>query len=196
MVVSSGNTSSACTEFYDSETALSLTSDAGAFIGRWDVNDFDGYILKYASNRCVCEVYAYVRSENGDQTGKNYHMRIFTIDGNDDVDTIVGTSAAVSGSTINGASGTYIGPFIFSPCVNLTSGVSYPHTIFVDDDANLTDNPEFDGTNYWLWGYDNENNGDAIIEGRGSWTWDASIPYVDQFTIDPEDDGLIKASGQ
>jgi len=180
-----------CTEVY----APSLTVDEGSYIGRYASNDFSGYIYKPSANRCICEVYAYCQNETGNQTGNNYHMRIFTIDGNDDVDTIVGTSAAVAGSTINGSGASYIGPFIFSTCVNLTSGTEYPFTIFIDTDSDLTDDPEYDSTNYWKWGYDNERNLDGIQVGRGDWTWDASIPYVDAGGgIDLEDDGDMKVS--
>ena len=57
--------------------------------------------------------------------------------------------------------------------------------------SNLNDNPEFDASNHPNLNYDDEQNTDGVSLGRGSWTWDASIPYVDQ-VFDPEDDFKIR----
>ena len=186
IVPAGGKNTAVCAAVY----SPSVTRDQGVSIGRTANGDFAGYIYKPTANRCVCEVYAINEQEAGDPTGNNYHMRIFTIDGNNDVDAIIGTSAAVAGATIQGLGvGASVGPFTFSPCVNLTSGTEYPLTIFIDTDADLTDNPEEDGINYWRWSYDDERSLDLIQMGRGSWTWDAAIPYADEYVPDAEDDG-------
>jgi len=184
-----------CAESY----APSVTQDQGDYVGYGDNLDFTGFIYKPTDTECVCEIYPTIREEVGDPTGNNYHIRIFTIDGNDDVDAIIGTSAAVAGATIQGAgNGAEIGPFIFSPCVTLTGGTEYAITAFIDTDSNLTDDPseELDASNYWRWAYDDERSLDAIQMGRAVWTWDAAIPYENTAAIDAEDDGDFRVFTQ
>ena len=178
--------SDSCTEAY----APTLTHDSNYYVGRYDNTDFVGAMIDPEQNECVCKVKAYIRAETGDQTGIDYYCRIFTIDGNSDVDTIVGTSSALAGANINGNAGTYA-EFTFSPCVNVSHGTTYAYTIFPDQDSDLTDNPDNDTSNYWAWGYDNGSNVDAISLGKGAWTWDDTIPYADDST-DATDDMLIK----
>lgn len=186
-----------CAESY--APSLTVNNGYGAEIGRYSGADFGGYLYSPTGNECVCKVDAYISVDTGDQTGINYHMRVFVYNaGTSAVDSIVGTSSAIAGASINGNVGTWTsangGYFEFSPCINLSSGTVYALTIFPDDDANLTDDPEVDGSNWWEWGADNSNNGDAIQLGRGAWTWDASIPYVkdEAWVPDATDDGLMK----
>ena len=173
-----------CVKSYDPV----VTVDTSVSVGRYASQDFVGFLYTPSDNECVCRVYAYVETEEGDQTGINYHVRIFTVDGNVDVDAIIGTSAAVAGATINGNATAFTGAFTFSPCVHLTGSTLYAITVFPDDDANLTDDPQIDGTNYWTWGFDNERNLDAIQSGYNKWACDAAIPYEDQEATDDDDD--------
>jgi len=183
-----------CAEAY----APSLTADQGLEVGAGSGGDFAGYVYVPQQNECLCAIDLYIRVETGDQTGKKYYGRVFTIDGNSDVDTIVGTSSNyIDGTNINGNAPAWIsalvdGKITFSPCLNLTSGEDYAITMFVDTDGNLDDDTEIDGSNHWEWGYDNESNGETELQGRCRWAWDASIPYVEEFAIDVEDEGLIK----
>ena len=188
----SGNTA-VCAETY----APNLAADAELYIGRLEATDFYGALYKPATTQDVCQIDAYIRYITGTLTSDHdYYCRIFSIDGNDDVDAILGTSSKVDGDLMS--AGTWVsanaGYFVFDTPVTLTGGTTYAITFFISrGDSDLTDNPEHDGTNYPMIGFDNENNiGDGISMGRGSWTWDSSIPYADEFAIDPEDDVLIK----
>ena len=102
----------------------------------------------------------------------------------------------MAGAGINGQGGQWssasAGTYDFDPCVSLSTGTTYLISWFVDTDGDLTDDPEADAANYWAIGTDNENNGDAVQLGRGSWIWDASIPYSIDGTVDAEDDGMFK----
>jgi hypothetical protein len=186
-----------CTETY----APAVTQDQGDYVGYQEGSDFVGFVYVPASDECICDIDVQIRQEYGDPTGLNYHISIYTVDGNNDLASLVGTSDAVAGSVIQGAAnGSWMSAngdtFSFSPCVNLTGSTEYALVAFVDDDANLTDNPEHDGINYWRWAYDNELGSDGITIERGIWTWDASIPYAELGALDADDRGSFKVSTQ
>jgi hypothetical protein len=125
----------------------------------------------------------------------NFHVQLFTIDGNNDIDALLGTSAAVDGDDIT-AAGTKT-TWTFSPCVTVAAG-NYAAVILPDTDSNtaITDDPEIDGTNYFKIDGDDERNLDAVQIGHAEYTWDAAIPFVDHVTFDAEDDHIITYSTQ
>jgi len=179
-----------CTETY----APSLTGDAGMYIGQSDSYDFYGILYKPASSESICKLEVYIEALQGTLTSSHdYYCRIFSVDGNDDVDAILGTSSKLDGDALvdNTWTSANAGFFEFSSPVALTGGVTYAITFFIDRDSDLTDNPEFDYQNYPEFSFDNERNLDAVQVGRVGFTWDAAIPYADQ-GIDAEDDALIK----
>ena len=188
-----GGMAAACTETY----APSLTYNYANSVGRYEDSDFYGLLYTPATNENICKVDMYVAAIVGTLTsGHEYYLRIFTIDGSGDADTIVATSLPIDGDEIDAVGGTawlssagYY--FVFSPAVELTGSTTYGFGIFVDQDSDLTDNPEHDGTNYWQFGSDSGNDGDSIQGGRTYWTWDSSIPYLDTI-VDATDDILIK----
>jgi len=192
MLIGGRPPSSVCTEDY----APSLTVDQPMYIGQSSGTDFHGGGYTPEVTGSVCKIDLHIQAVNEATTlaGKNIHCRIFTIDGNGDVDTIVGTSSALDADSMVASTWTSAnaGYFEFSPSVELSSIVVYAITFFVDTDSDLTDDPEFDADDYVSGGYDNESNVDAFLLGRTAWTWDSEIPYVDQNLIDAEDDIAIK----
>jgi hypothetical protein len=182
---------SVCAEDY----APSLTADVGRDIGATNTREFNGFIYTPATNKCVCYVDVYIKNESGDPTGINYHLSIHTIDGSSQLESPLGVSSAIAGADINGQAATWIsanaGTFDFSTCVSLTASTSYAFAIFPDQDSNLTDDPEIDGTNYWQLGLVDENNGSLIHSGRYTWSYTDPLPHVVQST-DAEDDILVK----
>lgn len=179
-----------CDEWYDFTGTKDQASGIGAYVDR----DFIGPRWTQPSDQTLCEVDMFIGGMVGSPSSSHdYWMRVFTVDGNNDLATVVATSTTkIDGDGLS--AGTWIseneGNFEFDD-VALSNGVEYAFTIFVDQDANQSDDPEADGSNFPKWGFDDENNSAPNQDGLGRWTYDASIPYVD-YDLDAEDDLLIK----
>ena len=178
--------SAVCTETYDpavtadTDRPFGITSAALDFYGM-------KYVPQQTENTCRIEVN--IRATNGD-TGiidnYNYHLAVFELNGND-ANSLEGTSGAV---TITGTGQYY---FDFASDITLTLTKSYGFGLFIDSDADTTDDPsaEGDDTNYPSFGDDNGQLGitpQAEHGGRYHWVWDAAIPYAG--TVDDADDGV------
>lgn len=185
-----------CDLTYDT-SALTVDGTDNIQVGRYSASDFYGFLYTPAANECVCKIDPYIYSETGTPAG-NYYARIFVYNGaTGAIDSIAGTSSAVAGAGINGQGGQWssasAGTYDFDPCISLSTGTTYAITWFISTDADLTDDPEYDGTNYWAIGTDDNAASDAIQLGRGSWQWDAEIPYPKEaYVPDAASDALVK----
>ena len=167
-----------CTETYSPNLAV----DAENHIGRWSASDFLGFLYKPTSTASVCQIDVYVRYITGTLTSSHdYYCRIFSIDGNNDAATILGTSSKIDGDLIGEEAwiSANAGYFVFDTPVALNSGTTYAITFFIDQDSDLDDDPEADADNYPGFGYDNERNLDTIQYGAIGFAWDDTIPYAD-----------------
>ena len=172
--------SAVCAEFYDP----GVTADTDRPFGD-NAASVDYYGMRYdpQSNQCICKVTVNISRVDGTPGARNYHMTIFQLDGADAASRS-GTSAAVNLV----AAGDY--DFVFSPCVAVTTDYNYGLGLFVDTDADLTDDPgtEGDASNHGYFGDDNGGAPGGAHLGRWYGSWDAAIPYTGNISND--DDGV------
>ena len=163
-----------------SEYDPSPTDDASRYFSRYSGEEYMGMIYNPDSNQCICAVDFMLGERAGTfDANDDFYMRIFLLDGAnalDDYTSPLGTSAKIDGDDWNTnnvmISTTSSGNITFSPCVNVSSGSSYALVLFLDNDGNPNDSPEYDETNYHFWRYDDEANvahGDTIQEGWCHW---------------------------
>lgn len=183
-----------CTETY----APSLTGDAYLSVSRFSAIEYTGFLYTPASNVDVCALDIYVWSLAGDPTSKGFYAQIWEIgDGDPDpansLVTNLGTSVRLLGTNLAATTwiSANIGLFEWASPVSLIGSTTYAVIVFVDTDSNPNDAPEYDGTNYITWRFDNENNGDAIQAGGFHWTYTSPTPHVVNVS-DLEDDMLVK----
>lgn len=178
-----------CTETY----APSLTADAYTPISRYANIHFTGFLYTPTSNVEVCALDIYIESIGGNVTSKGYYAQIWTIDGSNQLNTLLGTSNRVLGTSI--VATTWIsanaGLFQFSSAISLTGSTTYGVVVFVDTDSDPNDVPEIDGTNYINWGRDTGNDGDSIQNGECRWTHTDPTPHV-VYGLTVGDDILVK----
>jgi hypothetical protein len=182
-----------CTETY----APAWTSDSERAIGQASSVDYYGLIYTPTSNEDVCAIDLYIEGIDGTlSSAHDYYISIFTINGAD-CQALLGTSVKIDGDAMVADTWTSAnaGLFTFATPVSLTASTSYIIGAWVDQDGNLTDNPEHDATNHPEFGDDNNNNGDAITGGRIYCSWDAAIPYVGTLS-DANDDPLFRIHTQ
>ena len=173
--------------------APSLTGDVGDNVNRYTTVDFTGFIYTPDSNEEVCGLDFFMHTEEGEISGITYYCQIWTLDVSDQLDTLLGVSAGISGLDSAGNaqwfSATTGGMCLFASSVSLTSGVDYG---LVVTRASGDSNPTTDETNYMKLGHDSENNlVDGIMGDRVIWAWVDGGPHTitDQVA---DDDRLIK----
>jgi len=191
--------STVCSEDY----APSLTQDGSRDVCVYNNQEFNGFIYTPATDKCVCYVDLYLVSETGDLSAVsiNYHVQIWTLGVSNVLSSLLGSSDAVASADLHGHPANWIGTtlgdgkgFPFSSCVSLSASTSYGFAIIPDTDADLTDDPEVDGTNYFSIGLDNENDGGLIHSGRVTWKYNSGTRDVN--STDPEDDILVKIGNE
>ena len=202
MVIAAKNTSGeTCQVYYNNDTDGPFDdADGGVGVGEDSSGDFRGYKYNPTENIEICRIDVYVRHIQGDITPAgvpwHYYLVLFETDGTDDATAWADTNTTSQSDLVDADAietaydgGSYgYAVFAFSTTVNLAAATDYVMTAYRDGDkdGDVDEDSTTDNTNYWWWGYDNEK-GDDTFEGRGSWTWDASIPFADESGIDALD---------
>lgn len=126
-----------CSEFF-SETAANL--DAATGINENADKTYTG--IQYASNgnRTVCRVTLRLKVAAGSVSSIDYHVRIYSLSGTS-LNTLLGTSDVVSGSTISSAFNGGDVDFDFTTPVSISNGTSYGIVVRRTDGT-------LDGSNY------------------------------------------------
>jgi len=171
-----------------SDYAPALTADGYLYIGDYS-NEVPGGKIQLGHDTDICSVYVYYMTPDGTPAaGERVYMRVYA-DNAGDLGTNLGTSTnyiLANGLTDNA----YNGPWTFTTITG-TSGSIYYIKFIYDIDGDPGDQPEAATSGRPRFGFDDENNKDAVLLGVAN-HYDST---GGQIFIDAEDDLAIKIYG-